>query len=109
MTNRIFLPSVLVGMLFMTQAFGEDPSPATVKKQVDAFIASASKKAKANQMEASVNKTIVGDVNGDGHGDVVLYYDLMGPTFSLPKLAVFTNEKGKLRLAGEADLDGEVQ
>jgi hypothetical protein len=42
------------------------------------------------------------------NGDLVLYYDLLGPTFSLPKLAVFTNEKGKLRLASEIDLDGEV-
>jgi hypothetical protein len=44
MINRILLPTVLAGVFCGTQAFAEDPNPTTAKNQVDAFIASTTKK-----------------------------------------------------------------
>ncbi len=108
MLKRVHWLNVVAVMLFATRVFAADPSPAIIKNQIDAFIKSASNKYKANQMEASAGKHLLGDINGDGNADVVLLYDLLGPTYSYTKLAVFVNENGKLKLASEVDLDGQV-
>jgi hypothetical protein len=108
MPTRVLLISVLAVIFFLTEALAADPDAATIKSEIDRFIKSATNRYKENQMDASARKHIVGDVNGDGNGDVVLLYDLLSPTFGYSKLAVFVADKGKLKMAHEIDLSGEA-
>jgi len=41
-----------------------------------------------NQGTASANRHTIADLNGDGRPDIVLYWDVLDPTYSYPKLTL---------------------
>ena len=51
---------------------------------------------------------VVADLNGDGRPDIVLMWNLMGPTYFLPKLTLFLDQ-GRSYRALTTDLKGQTE
>ncbi|MGQ0793947.1 MAG: hypothetical protein ACT4NX_07670 [Deltaproteobacteria bacterium] len=99
---------ILIFALMVIAARAEDPKPEAIAQALDAFIAQKSRESADNQLAASPGKHLIGDVNGDGNGDVVLLYYLLGPTFGYTSLAVFAFADGNISLKAQADLAGDA-
>lgn len=63
---------------------------------------------KLDGASASPSQHVVTDLNGDGRQDIVLYWDVMGPTWSLPKLSVFIDQGRNYRTL-TTDLTGQIE
>lgn len=93
---------LLIGSLLapIVHALGERDATAAI----DAFL-------KAQRLEggdASPGQHLIADLDGDGRSDIVLQWDLLGPTWSLPKLTVLIAQGGRYR-ALTTDLTGQIQ
>jgi hypothetical protein len=58
--------------------------------------------------EGLAGQHVIVDLDGDGKSDIVLLWDLMGPTYSSPKMTIFLDQ-GKAYLTFTADLIGQSQ
>lgn len=63
---------------------------------------------KLDGASASPGPHVVTDLNGDGKPDIVLQWDVMGPTWSLPKLSVFIDQ-GRTYRTLTTDLTGQIE
>lgn len=63
---------------------------------------------KLDGASASPGKHVITDLNADGKPDIVLQWDVMGPTWSLPKLSVFIDQGRNYRTL-TTDLTGQIE
>jgi hypothetical protein len=63
---------------------------------------------KLDGASASPGPHVVTDLNGDGKPDIVLQWDVMGPTWSLPKMSVFIDQ-GRTYRTLTTDLTGQIE
>lgn len=63
---------------------------------------------KSEQGEPNAGQHAIADVDGDGKPDIVLLWDLMGPTSAWPKLTIFLDQ-GKNYRTLTTDLNGQTQ
>jgi hypothetical protein len=56
----------------------------------------------------SAGDYVIADLDGDGKADIVLLWDVMGPTYSLPKMTIFLDQ-GKTYRTLTTDLWGQSQ
>jgi hypothetical protein len=63
---------------------------------------------KIDQAQASPGHHVIGDLNGDGKDDIVLQWDVLGATWSYPKLSIFLDQ-GKTYRTITTDLTGQIQ
>jgi len=74
------------------------------KLVIDKFLASQ----KLDDASASAGQHVVTDLDGDGKPDIVLYWDVMGPTWSRPKLSIFLDQGRNYRTL-TTDLSGQIE
>ena len=74
------------------------------KLVISKFLASR----KSEDGPGSAGQHVIADLDGDGKPDIVLLWDVMGPTYSLPKLTIFLDQ-GKNYRTLTADLNGQTQ
>jgi hypothetical protein len=74
------------------------------KLVVSKFLASQN----SEQGSASEGQHAITDLDGDGKSDIVLLWDVLGPTSSLPKLTLFLDQ-GKNYRTLTTDLNGQTQ
>ncbi|MFT3956683.1 MAG: hypothetical protein QM722_20550 [Piscinibacter sp.] len=63
---------------------------------------------KLDGASASPGQHVITDLNGDGKPDIVLQWDVMGPTWSLPKLSVLIDQGRNYRTL-TTDLTGQIE
>lgn len=104
MRNR-HLTHYLIGLIAflapIPNALALDDSGA--KAVVSRFIGSQ----KVEGMDASARQHLIADLNNDGKPDIVLLWDLLGPTFGYSRMSVFIDQ-GKNYRTLTADLPGQV-
>jgi len=61
-----------------------------------------------NQGTPSANRHTIADLNGDGRPDIVLYWDVLGPTSAFPKLTLFLDQGKNYRVL-TTDLWGQIE
>lgn len=71
---------------------------------IDKFLAAQ----KLDGASASANQHVITDLDGDGRPDIVLYWDVMGPTWSLPKLSIFLDQGRNYRTL-TTELTGQIE
>jgi hypothetical protein len=74
------------------------------KAVIDQFL----KSQKIEDAQASAAQHVIADVNGDGRPDIVLLWNVLGPTWWLPKLSIFIDQGRNYRtittdLVGQTD------
>ena len=74
------------------------------KAVIDKFINSQ----KIPEAQASAAQHVIADLNGDGKPDIVLQWDVLGPTWSYSKLSIFLDQ-GKNYRTLTTDLTGLVE
>jgi hypothetical protein len=77
---------------------------AGAKQVVDKFLASQSQP----QATADAVQHVVADLDGDGRPDIVLMWNVLGPTYFFPKLTVFLDQGRSYRTL-TADLSGQTE
>ena len=77
---------------------------AGAKQVIDKFLASQTQP----QATADAVQHAVADLNGDGKPDIVLMWNVLGPTYFYPKLTVFLDQ-GRTYRTLTADLDGQTE
>jgi hypothetical protein len=77
---------------------------AGAKQVVDKFLASRSQP----QASADAVQHVIADLDGDGRPDIVLMWNVLGPTYFYPKLTVFLDQGRSYRTL-TADLNGQTQ
>lgn len=93
----------LAGVLFLSPALlAQDATGAKVV--ISKFLSSQ----KSIDGEGSAGEHVIADLDGDGKSDIVLVWDLMGPTHSSQKLTILLDQ-GKTYRALTADLTGHSQ
>lgn len=92
-------PGAMLAMLACGPAFALDAAGA--QQVIDKFLAAQSEP----QATASAAQHVVADVNGDGRPDIVLMWNVLGPTYSFPKLTLFL-DAGRTYRALTTDLSG---
>lgn len=63
---------------------------------------------KSNNGDASEAQHVINDLNGDGKPDIILMWNVLGPTYFFPKLTIFLDQ-GRTYRALTADLKGQTQ
>ncbi len=102
MTRPLRLLTLLAAIVAAPSALAIDDSGA--KQVIDRFLAKQSQE--QGTPDAFVHR--IADVNGDGRADIVLLWNVMGPTSAWPKLTLFLDNGGTYR-ALTADLSGQVE
>jgi hypothetical protein len=74
------------------------------KQVIAKFLASQ----KSADGPGSAGQHVIADVDGDGKPDIVLLWDVMGPTYSLPKMTIFLDQ-GKNYRTLTTDLSGQTE
>lgn len=105
MNSRRLLASILIAIGI---AFSALPARALddkgAKLVIDKFLGSQ----KLEGASASANQHVIADLDGDGKPDIVLYWDVMGPTYSMPKLTLFLDQGRNYRTL-TTDLAGQIE
>ncbi|SRR5258706_15254097 len=96
------LCGALASAFLMPAALALDDKGA--KLVISKFLASQ----KSEQGEPSAGQHAIVDLDGDGKPDIVLLWDLMGPTTAWPKLTIFLDQ-GKNYRTLTTDLNGQTQ
>jgi hypothetical protein len=86
---------------FPARALDENGAKAVIVK----FLGSQKPQDGASASEA---EHVIADVNGDGKPDIILMWNVLGPTWFLPKLTLFIDQ-GRNYRALTADLSGQTQ
>ena len=93
----------LAGVLFLSPVVhAQDDSGAKVV--ISKFLSSQ----KSADGEGSAGQHVIADLDGDGKSDIVLLWDLLGPTYSSPKMTIFLDQ-GKTYRSVTAALTGQSQ
>ena len=93
----------LASVLFLSPAVhAQDNSGAKVV--ISQFLSSQ----KSVDGEGSAGQHVIADLDGDGKSDIVLLWDLLGPTYSSPKMTIFIDQ-GKTYRSVTADLTGQIK
>jgi hypothetical protein len=77
---------------------------AGAKLVITKFLASQT----SNNGTASEAQHVITDLNGDGKPDIVLMWNVLGPTYFFPKLTIFLDQ-GRNYRALTADLQGQTE
>ncbi|MDH3233955.1 MAG: hypothetical protein OEQ29_10540 [Alphaproteobacteria bacterium] len=104
--TTIRLASWLTGfaVLYLLATAGHALDDAGAKAVVSKFLASQ----KSAQGDPSAAQHVISDLNGDGKPDVVLLWNILGPTYFLPKLTILLDQ-GKTYRALTTDLTGQTE
>lgn len=94
--------TLLAGLVLCPSAHALDAAGA--KQVIDKFLAGQP----TEQGSADAFAHHVADINGDGRADIVLVWNVMGPTSAWPKLTLFL-DNGRTYRALTSDLDGQVE
>jgi hypothetical protein len=62
---------------------------------------------KLDDAQASAGTHVIADIDGDGRQDIVLQWDVLGATWSLPKLSIFLDQGRSYRTL-TTDLTGQI-
>lgn len=89
--------------LIPTAAALDDAGAKTV---IDQFL--RSQKLDDPQASASPGQHVIADVNSDGRPDIVLVWNVMGPTWWRPKMSIFLDQ-GKTYRTLTTDLSGQIE
>lgn len=73
------------------------------KAVIDKFIAAQ----KLDEGSASPGQHAVADIDGDGRDDLVLQWDILGPTWSRPMMSIFLDQGRSYRTL-TTDLTGQI-
>jgi hypothetical protein len=90
--------------LFLLAPAAHALDDAGAKAVVSRFLASQ----KSKQGDPSAAQHVIADLNGDGKPDVVLLWNILGPTYFLPKLTILLDQ-GKTYRALTTDLTGQTE
>ena len=74
------------------------------KAVIDKFIGSQ----KIDGAQASAGQHVIADLNGDGKPDIVLQWDVLGPTWSYSKMSILLDQ-GRTYRALTTDLTGQFE
>lgn len=96
------LVALLAALAWTSPACALDAGGA--KQVVDKFLASQPKE----QGSADAFEHRIADVDGDGRPDIVLVWNVMGPTSAWPKLTLFL-DNGRTYRTLTTDLQGQVE
>ncbi len=102
MIRSVRLLALLAGLIAAPCTMALEDAGA--KQVIDKFLASQSQA--QGSPDAFAHQ--IADVNGDGRPDIVLVWNVMGPTSAWPKLTLFL-DSGKTYRALTADLTGQVE
>jgi len=98
---RILGSAVVALFLAGAAAAAHALDDAGAKLVIDKFLASQ----KEPQAEPAAVQHVIADVNGDGKPDIVLMWNVLGPTYLYPKLTLFLDQ-GRTYRALPTDLGG---
>jgi hypothetical protein len=102
---RDFIRQASLAVLVAGAAQGAYALDAAAAKQViDKFLASQSQP----QATADAVQHVITDLNADGKADIVLMWNVLGPTYFYPKLTIFLDQ-GRSYRALTADLGGQTE
>ena len=102
---RGFVRHAVLGILMACATEGAQAMDAAGAKQViDKFLASQNEP----QATADAVQHVIADLNADGKPDIVLMWNVLGPTYFYPKLTVFLDQ-GRSYRALTADLNGQTE
>ena len=102
---RDFVRHAVLAVLAACVTQGAQAMEAAGAKQViDKFLASQSQP----QATADAVQHVIADVNADGKPDIVLMWNVLGPTYSYSKLTLFLDQ-GRSYRALTAELNGQTE
>lgn len=101
-TASIAFTSALLVALSAHDALALDAAGA--QQVIDKFLATQNEP----QASASAAQHVIGDVNGDGRPDIVLMWNVLGPTYFYPRLTLFL-DAGRTYRALTTDLQGQTE
>lgn len=101
---RVFVQAALALVLAGAAAAAQALDAAGAKQVIDKFLASQ----KEPQAEPSAVEHVIADLNGDGKPDIVLMWNVLGPTYFYPKLTLFLDQGPSYRTL-TTDLSGQTQ
>lgn len=99
----LYLPCLFALYLLVPVAHALDENGA--KAVISKFLGSQKLDQPASASEA---EHVIADLNNDGKPDIVLMWNVLGPTWHLPKLTLFVDQ-GKTYRTLTTDLNGQTQ
>lgn len=100
LASCLFAFTALLALNPAAHAFDDNGAKAVISK----FIGSQ----KIQEAQASPGQYVITDLDGDGRPDIVLLWDVLGPTWSQPKMSIFLDQ-GKTYRTLTTDLDGQTE
>lgn len=100
--------SPCLSVLLIGVALAAGPARALDERGAQVLIDKFVKTQKLDEGEPSPGRHVIADLDGDGRQDLVLQWDVMGPTSSWPKLTVFIDQGRSWRVL-TTDLSGQIE
>jgi len=97
-----------LSLFVICAALATDRVHALDERGAQAVIDKFLKAQKLDEGDASPGRHVIADLDGDGRQDLVLQWDVMGPTTSWPKLTVFVDQGRSYRVL-TTDLSGQIE
>ncbi len=102
--HRLVSSTVVLVALALTLPAAAALDDKGAKAVIDKFLASQ----KIDGAQASAGQHVIADLNGDGKPDIVLQWDVLGPTWSYAKMSLLLDQ-GRSYRALTTDLTGQFE